>query len=83
MNTVYIICPPYPEYKEQPKDMSKCELFDCGHCKGKMWLSERKKGVLMFAAVFNKDIFLACYNCFEKHTKENPIELKEIEMRRL
>ena len=69
---VIIACPPYPEYKEQPKDQSECTLTDCPHCDGKMWLSQRKKGVLMFMAVAMRDIYLGCYDCFKEKVKENP-----------
>ncbi len=67
-----IMCPPYPEYEEAPKDQSYSELFDCPKCKNKMWLSDKKKGALMFASVFNKDILLACYDCIKKVAKEDP-----------
>lgn len=71
-NCAIIICPPYPEFKEQPADQSHCELFDCPKCKGKMWLSDKKKGILMFASCLEKDILLACYDCITKMVKENP-----------
>ncbi len=69
---VVVMCPPYPEYEEAPKDMSHCELRDCPKCKGKMWLSDKKKGALMFASVLNKDIVLACYDCIKKIAMDNP-----------
>lgn len=69
---VIVMCPPYPEYKEQPKDQSHCDLFDCPKCKGKMWLSERKKGMLMFASCLEKEIIVGCYNCIKKMVMENP-----------
>lgn len=71
-NTVMVMCPPYPEYKEAPKDQSHSELFDCPKCKGKMWLSEKKKGVLMFSSCIGKEIILACYHCITKMAKEDP-----------
>ncbi len=74
---VVVICPPYPLYKEQPKDQSHCELRDCPKCDGKMWLSEKKKGMMMFAECLKKNIILGCYNCIEKYIKENPHILKD------
>jgi len=71
-NTVIVMCPPYPEYKEAPKDQSQSELFDCPKCKGKMWLSDKKKGMLMFASCLNKEIILACYHCITKMAQEEP-----------
>ena len=68
------MCPPYPQYKEAPSDQSRCELFDCPKCKSKMWLSEKKKGVLTFASCMNRDILLACYDCI-KEVAENEPEL--------
>ena len=62
---VTIICPPLADYPEPPEDQPGCELFDCPKCKQKMWLSSKKKGVLMFASVIGKDIILACYHCFK------------------
>ncbi len=67
-----MMCPPYPQYKEAPKDMSHCELFDCPKCKGKMWLSEKKKGVLIFASSLDKEIILGCYDCIKKEAETNP-----------
>jgi len=67
-----VMCPPYPEYKEAPKDQSHSELFDCPKCKGKMWLSEKKKGVLMFVSSTGSNILLACYNCITALAMEKP-----------
>jgi hypothetical protein len=70
-DTIMIICPPYPQWKEQPKDQSLCTLRDCPKCDGKMWLSEKKKGFLMFSAFLTKNIILCCYKCAEKMALEN------------
>lgn len=70
--TAIIMCPPYPEYKEAPKDQSHSELFDCPKCKGKMWLSDKKKGVLIFASCINKEIILLCYHCITKMAQKDP-----------
>lgn len=67
-----IMCPPHPEYKEPPSDHSHSELFDCPKCKGKMWLSQKKKGVIMFAAGIGKEILLACYDCIKKLAAQDP-----------
>lgn len=69
---VIFMCPPYPEYKEAPKDHSHSELRDCPRCKEKMWLSEKKKGALMFASCIGKEILLACYTCITRLAKEEP-----------
>ena len=66
------MCPPYPQYKDAPADQSHSELFDCPKCKSKMWLSEKKKGVLTFASCMNKNILLACYDCIKKIAQEDP-----------
>ena len=71
-DAVMVMCPPSPEYKEAPEDQSHSELFDCPKCKNKMWLSQKKKGVLMFASCIGKEIILACYNCITKMAKEDP-----------
>jgi ssDNA-binding Zn-finger/Zn-ribbon topoisomerase 1 len=71
-NCAVIICPPYPEYKEALKDQSASELFECPKCNEKMWLSQKKKGVIMFAACLNRDILLACYDCIKNRAKEDP-----------
>lgn len=73
-----IACPPYPKYVEQPKDQSLCELFDCPHCENKMWLSEKKKGILMFASCTNKDIYLGCYECVDKFLRKKIPRLKDM-----
>lgn len=69
---VIIMCPPYPEYKEAPKDQSHCELFECPKCKEKMWLSEKKKGALMFSSCIGKEILLGCYDCIKKTIESDP-----------
>jgi len=78
-----IPCPPYPEYKTQPADQSHCELSDCPICKGKMWLSEKKKGMLALAESLKKDIFLGCYDCIKKIAMENSSWFKESKMIKL
>ena len=67
-----VMCPPYPEYKEQPKDQSHCDLRDCPKCSDKMWLSAKKKGMLLFGATLNKNIILGCYNCIKEYAMKNP-----------
>ena len=71
-NTVIIMCPPLAEYPEAPKDQSHSELFDCPKCKQKMWLSEKKKGALLFSACIGKEIVLACYHCITKMVHKDP-----------
>ena len=65
-------CPDLKSYPEAPKDQSKSELFDCPSCKEQMWLSEKKKGALLFSALINKDIVLACYRCVTKMVEADP-----------
>lgn len=69
---VIVMCPPLSDYPEAPKDQSKSELFDCPKCKQKMWLSEKKKGVLAFASCIGKPIILAFYPCIEEMVKKDP-----------
>ena len=69
---VIIMCPPYPEYKEAPKDQSHCELFECPKCKEKMWMSQKKKGAILFASAIGKEILLCCYNCLQKEVYKDP-----------
>lgn len=63
---VVVMCPPLLDYPEPPKDQSHSELFDCPKCKSKMWLSQKKKGVILFTSCIGKEIILACYNCITK-----------------
>lgn len=69
---VVIMCPPYPEFKEAPKDQPQSELRDCPKCKNQMWLSDKKKGVLMFSSCMGKNILLGCYDCIRKIANEQP-----------
>ncbi len=69
---VIVMCPPHSDYPEAPKDQSHSDLRDCPKCKSKMWLSEKKKGLLLFASVLNKEIILACYHCITKMAEKNP-----------
>lgn len=68
---VLVMCPPHCDYPEAPKDQTHSELFDCPKCKNKMWLSEKKKGALMFALCINKDIIFSCYHCITKMSEED------------
>lgn len=67
-----IMCPPHPQYKEPPADISHCELRDCPKCDNKMWLSEKKKGAIALASCLGKDILLGCYDCIKKLAEDNP-----------
>lgn len=67
-----IMCPPLCDYPEAPNDQPGCELFDCPKCNNKMWLSEKKRGLLLFSSCANKFIFLACYNCIKEKAKSDP-----------
>lgn len=69
---VVVMCPPYPEYEDAPKDQSHSELFDCPKCNNKMWLSQKKKGALAFASLIGKEILLGCYSCIKKEAHKNP-----------
>lgn len=71
-DVVMVVCPPLSDYKEAPKDQSESELRDCPKCKNQMWLSQKKKGVLMFASCIGKDIILACYHCITKMAEKDP-----------
>ena len=76
---VVIMCPPYPEYEEAPKDQSHSELLDCPMCNGKMWLSQKKKGVLLFESCTGRDIILGCYDCIRKLMKSERKWFKKAE----
>jgi len=64
-------CLPLCDFKETPKDQSKSELFDCPKCKQKMWLSEKKKGLILFFSGIGKEILLCCYHCIKKYAQDN------------
>ena len=73
---VVIPCPNFAKFKIQPDDQSKCELIDCPMCGEKMWLSEKKMGVLEISRVLDKDIVIGCYDCIEKFAIENKLLFK-------
>lgn len=75
---VIIMCPPYPEFQEPPEDQSQSELFNCPNCNSQMWLSERKKGALMFSSCINKKIILGCYDCIKILLEESVLSADEI-----
>ena len=80
---VVIMCPPLSDYPEAPKDQSHSELFDCPKCKEKMWLSEKKKGVLMFSSCLEKTILLGCYHCIKQTIERDPsllIETQKVDL---
>jgi len=69
---VYVFCPPLSLYPEQPKDQSHCELVDCPECSQKMWVSDKKKGMMKFAETLGRKIIILCYPCFMNFCKEHP-----------
>jgi ssDNA-binding Zn-finger/Zn-ribbon topoisomerase 1 len=69
---VIVACPPLVDFPESPKDQSESTLVDCPKCKAKMWLSQKKKGVLLFSSCLNRDTMLACYRCITDYAYKNP-----------
>ncbi len=65
-----IMCPPLKDHPEPPGEQPGCKLFACPKCSNKMWLSKKKRGLLLFASLTNKDIFLGCYDCVRKKSIE-------------
>ena len=65
-----IFCPPFPEYKEQPADISQCELVDCPSCENKMWFSEKKKLMKKLYEDLGREVFFGCYDCFRKYMQK-------------
>jgi len=80
---VMFACPPYLEFKEAPEDQPGSALFDCPHCDGKMWLSEKKKGYLMLSTCLGKNIFFACYHCILKIAQKNKKDFLESKIIRI
>jgi hypothetical protein len=64
--------PPLSKYPEAPKDQSLSEIKDCPKCGAKMWLSEKKKAILVVSSDFGKEVLLACYDCITEMAQENP-----------
>jgi len=77
---VFMFCPPFSQYKEQPTDQSKCELVDCPTCKQSMWLSEKKKEAKYVIKHLGKQMIYECYDCFTKRAKENPELMRDHKM---
>lgn len=69
---VIIMCPPLSDYEKAPDDQSLSDLCECPKCKQKMWLSDKKKGVILFSACLEKEILLACYHCITQLAKDDP-----------
>lgn len=69
---IIIACPSYSLYKKSPDDQSYSELADCPICKLKMWLSEKKKELILMHTTKGDEIQLICYNCFKKEAVECP-----------
>jgi hypothetical protein len=67
-----IMCPPFSDYPEAPEDQPDCQLFKCPMCLCKMWVSEKKRGVLNYDSSINKEIFISCYHCFEDMAEKDP-----------
>ncbi len=76
-DALLVMCPPYPKFDEAPEDHSHSELRDCPKCKSKMWLSDKKKGMLMFASCTGKEIILGCYDCIKDMVQKDPSLLLE------
>ncbi|HWW39646.1 MAG TPA: hypothetical protein VNZ46_10060 [Pedobacter sp.] len=72
IDLIIIACPPYSLYKKAPEDQSHSELVDCPICKLKMWLSEKKKELILMHTTIGDEIQLICYKCFKKEASECP-----------
>jgi ssDNA-binding Zn-finger/Zn-ribbon topoisomerase 1 len=77
---VIVACPPLSDFPESPKDQSESTLVDCPKCNSKMWISQKKKGVLMFSSCLNRDILFACYHCVKNYALKNPEIFSKSEM---
>lgn len=73
---VVLFCPSLSKYPKQPSDQSLCKLIDCPDCKESMGLSQKKEEVMTIAEAAGKEILLACYICFEKMVRKNPVIMK-------
>jgi len=67
---VVIPCPDLKSFPEQPKDQSKCESFPCPECNENMWLSEKKREILIISNTLKKEVILGCYPCILKKLEE-------------
>ena len=81
---VIIPCPPYKDFPEQPKDMSKCDLVACPKCKKPMWLSEKKQIIIEFLPQIDKPCLWACYDCITAHVEDEALtkntQLRKVEL---
>lgn len=77
---VVVACPPFHDFPEAPRDQSESTKVDCPKCNEKMWLSKKKKALLLFNSCLNRDIFLACYHCITTFANENPDFFKKADM---
>jgi hypothetical protein len=66
---VYIQCPSLNYFPELSEGV-EADLVECPKCKKPMWLTARKKKLIVFAALADKDIVLACFDCFDAMDKD-------------
>jgi hypothetical protein len=70
-NKIAIVpCPPVKHYAVQPQDQSKCTKENCAYCGQEMWLSEKKKIIIMARHLMEKETWVGCYDCFLKTALE-------------
>jgi hypothetical protein len=68
----FIFCAPLSKFPEQPKDYSSSCLVDCPMCKEKMWLSSKKREMILISNKANRKLIMYCFDCFEKEFKKHP-----------
>lgn len=76
--TIVVMGPPLSSYPTAPSDQSKADLHDCPFCKNKMWLSVKKKKLLIFHSCLGNEIILGCYECIKKFIEDNQDVIGEI-----
>jgi hypothetical protein len=74
-DVLVFFCAPYSRYPTKPEDYSPSKLVDCPHCNEKMWLTEKKEAIIS-ANKMDKEIILACFDCFIQIANDRP-ELRE------
>lgn len=54
-----IPCPPIKDFPEAPEDQPSSEIVKCKHCDKGMWLSKKKRLLIME----KPDAFVSCWHC--------------------
>ncbi len=70
-----VMLPNLSRYPNPPEDQPGCLLYKCSQCDQPAWISTKKRDLQ--ATIKAENLYMCCYDCFEKKAKEDPSFLND------